>query len=470
MPWPLAGQARVGREAAEDLRFPPLRFHAPEPKEHKVDGVSVLFLEDHAVPLVTLYARFKGGYSLLDRSYYAAASALPSLLRYGGTETLPPDSVDGRLAYYAIQTTFGGGGETLFTSMNTLTEYLGPALSLWGDMLRRPRFDTAEVDVWRGRELEAVRRRGDDPQRLAFGEFNRLLYGDHPVGWEMDTLDLSPERLSPRVIRDVQGRILCPENLILGVTGDVSWDELKPQLHRIVAGWPACADTLLSYPEPDIRKGPGVFLIPRKLDQAVLVMAHATDVHMGLTPEYFAAQIGNSILGSGGFSSRILSQVRTEEGFAYSAASLWTMPHRYQGLLGAVTRTKPENAVPALKLILSIMEGMTEAPPTRQEMETTVDQIVNGFVFNFETPGQIVARRMFYLAQGLPKDWLERYVEGIEDVTPRRVERVFKKYLHPDEMIIMVVGDPDRIGREALATLGPVTVLDIPPGGGPPGR
>jgi zinc protease len=136
------------------------------------------------------------------------------------------------------------------------------------------------------------------------------------------------------------------------------------------------------------------------------------------------------------------------------------MPRRYQGIVGAVTRTRPENTVPALELILETMEEMSREDPTREEVGTAVDQIVNGFVFNFETMAQIISRRMFYLAQELPEDWLERYVAGVEDVTPRSVHRVLRDNLRPDDMIILVVGDPDRIGREGLERLGPVTILD----------
>jgi predicted Zn-dependent peptidase len=452
-----------GREAAERLEFPPLRFQAPAPEIHEVEGVSVLYLEDHTVPLVTLFARFKGGYSLFDRSLYAAASALPALLRYGGTETLPPDSVDAALEFYALQTTFGGGGETVFSSLNTLSQHLGPALDLWFGMLRHPRFDTTQVEVWRGRELENVRRRPDDPQRLAFSAFNRLLYGDHPVGWEMAEADLEPGDLAPGRLREAQGRILCPEHLILGVTGDVPWKEIEPRLRRLLVGWPACTVPLPEYPAPEIRRGGGVFLIPREIEQSILVMAHPTDVHLGDGSDYFSAQIGNSILGSGGFSSRLMARLRTEEGFAYSASSIWTMPRRYDGIVGAVTRTRPENSVAALRLILDIMQEMRREEPTTVEVGTAVDQIVNGFVFNFETMAQIVSRRMFYLAQDLPDDWLEQYVSGVEAVTPSSVRQVLRDKLRPDDMTILVVGDPDRIGREALARLGPVTVLEPPP-------
>ncbi len=463
---PALGQAQVaiGREAAETLPVPPIEFAPPEPSLHSVRGVDVLYLQDLSVPLVNVFAQFKGGYGLLGRERYAAGTALPTLLRYGGTSDLTPEAVDERLEFFAIQTSFGGGGETVSASLNTLSEHVDTALSLWSAMMRDPGFDPQQVEVWRGSQLERVRRRPDDPALLAYSEFNRLLYGDHPIGWEMDETDLDPSLTTPAVLREVHGRIVCPAHMTLGVTGDLPWDEMAPRLDRMLADWPPCTGELPPSPEPTILRQPGVFLIPRDLEQSVIVMAHPTGVHQDDTPQYFSAQIGNSILGGGGFSSRILSRVRTEEGYAYSASSLWTTPRRFDGIVGAVTRTRPENTVPAVRLILEILGDAGTAPPSAEEVGTAVDQITNGFVFNFETTAQIVARRMFYLAQDMPPDWLERYLAGIQAVTPESIRTVFAEHLHPERMTILIVGDPDRIGRDALATLGPVTILEFPTG------
>lgn len=454
----------VGRAAVEQLRFEDIRFDPPDPEFHEVAGVPVFFIEDHSVPLVSVFASFKGGYARFGRSYYAAATALSSLLRYGGTRTLPPDSVDKILEHYAIQTSFGTGGESVVATVNTLTEHFPRALNLWAELLRDPGFDEAQVEIWQGRAVEQIRRRPDNPQGLAFSEFNRLLYGDHPIGWEMDLDDLGPDALSEDRLREVHARILCTGQLTLGASGDVTWPELEAQLEAILADWPPCGEELPRSPEPDIRREPGVFLIPRELEQSVIVMAHPTGVRMGENPEYFAAQIGNSILGSGGFSSRLLARVRTEEGYAYSASSLWTMPRRYDGLLGAITRTRPENTVPAIELILETMREMAAGPPTEDEVRTGVDRIVNGFVFNFETPAQIVSRRMFYLAQDLPSDWLERYLSGVQGVTAASIHRIFAEHLRPEAMTILIVGDPERIGREALESLGPITIWQVETG------
>lgn len=457
----LQAQLPIGRAALDGLDYPTIDFRPPIPDEYDVAGVPVLLLEDHALPLVSVYARFKGGYGLFGRESYAAGTALPSQIRYGGTKELSPDSVDKALEYYAIQTSFGGAGEALSATMNTLVQHLPAAMELWGAMLAEPAFDSTQVEIWRARQRESIRRRADNPGGLAFSEFNRLLYGDHPIGWEMEDTDLSPELLSSQSLAELHRRVVCRENLVLGLTGDMRWQDFRLLLEAFVRSLPACEGTVPPSPIPDIREEPGVYLIEKDLEQSVIVMAHTTDVRLADDSSYYSATIGNSILGGGGFSSRILSRVRTEAGFAYSASSLWTMPRRYDGLLGAITRTSPENTIPAIELILETMEGLRTAPPEAGEVQTAVERIVNGFVFNFETPGRIVSRTMFYLAQDLPSDWLERYLNGIQRVTAEGIHDAFARHLRPAEMMILIVGDPDRIGRDAIAALGPVTVLDI---------
>jgi len=457
---PVSAQVPTGREAIAAIHAEPLEFVPPQPERHEVEGVTALLLEDRSLPLVNMMARFRGGYGLFGREWFAVAMGLPAMLRYGGTAELSPDSVEQLLDFYAMQTSFESSGVSLGASLNTLTDHLDESLDLWWDLVASPGFDQEQIDVWRGRELERVLRRGDDPGSLAYSAFNRLMYGDHSIGWELGESDLAPERVASARFQEMHARIFCRENLVLGVAGDLSWDEARPRLERLVDALPHCTEEPPSAQVPVIRREPGVFVIDRDLEQAVIIMAHPTSVHLADDPSFFAATIGNSILGGGGFSSRILQRVRSDEGYAYSASSLWTTPRSYDGLVGAVTRTRPEAAVPAIEVILQTMEELRETAPTEAELKTAVDRIVNGYVFNFQSADQIVSRMMLYVYGELPEDWLERYVQGVQQVTPEDIRRVFAEHLKPDEMTILVVGDPDRIGRSALESLGPVTVLD----------
>jgi zinc protease len=456
-----SAQVPSGRQAVEALVFGPLEFTPPTVERREVSGVKVLLLEDRDLPLVNVYARFRGGYGFFEREWYAPAIGLPAVLRTGGTTDLSPDSVDQLFEFYSIQASFGTGGGSISIALNTVTEHLGVALDLWGDLIALPRFDAEQIELWRGREIEGARRRADDPGSLAYSQFNRLMYGDHPVGWEMRPVDLEPGLVTPERFREMHRRIVCRENLILGVTGDVSWEEMRGPLQALVDALAPCPGALPEAPAPNIRREPGVFLLERDLEQAFIVMAHPVSVRLADDPTYFAATIGNSILGGGGFSSRLIGRLRTEQGWTYAVSSLWTMPRRYDGVVGATTSTRPDAAVPAIRLMLETMDEMRDGPPTEAEIRTAVDAVVNGFAFNFETPGQIVSRMMFYAAEDWPEDWLEVYARGIQEVTPEQVRQVFADHVRPDDMTIMVVGDPERIGRVALATLGPVTVLRV---------
>jgi zinc protease len=458
---PLAAQVPSGRDAVEALRFPPLEFEPPTPERYEVSGVRVLVLEDRDLPLVNVFARFRGGYGFFAREWYAPAMGLPALLRTGGTTELAPDSVDQLMEFYSMQASFGTGGGSVSIALNTLTEHLDVAFDLWSDLIARPRFDADAIELWRGREIESARRMADDPGSLAYSQFNRLLYGDHPVGWEMSPPDLEPALVAPERFREMHRRIVCRENLILGVTGDVSWSDVGPRLEELVDALAPCPERLPTAPAADIRRGGGVFVVERDIEQAFIVMAHPASVRLADDPMYFAATIGNSILGGGGFSSRLLSRLRTEQGSTYGASSIWTMPRRNEGVVGATTSTRPEAAVAATRTILEVMEEMRITPPTVAEVRTAVDGVVNGFAFNFETPAQIVSRVMFYLAEDWPEDWLERYARGIQAVAPTQVRDVFAEQVRPGDMTILFVGDPERIGREGLASLGPVTVLQV---------
>ena len=461
-PWALWGQDPE-RPAVADLVFPELEFHPPEARRYELEsGVDVFLLEDHALPLVSVYARFRGGPSHFPRDRLGATTAVPILLRSGGTTDLSPDSVDKLLEFYASETAFGGGGSTSFASVNMLTRHLDDVLPVWGSLLKAPRFDPKSVEVWRGQELEDVRRKQDTPGRLAVSKFNHLLFGDHPVGWELAAEDLEPEDLTTEVLKDVHRRIHCLDNLTLGVAGDVTWEQVRPRLEALLADWHRCEGPLSDPTPPDMRVDPGVYLVPRKLEQSTVVIGRPSGIRLGDGSDYFASRIGNAILGGSGLTSRLVRRVRTERGLAYSAASVWTAPRRSGGIVGAITQTKSGSTVSTIRSILDVLREMSIDPPDESEVNDAIDRIVNGFVFNFQSPGQIVSRQMLYLSQDLPLDWLTLFLDGIQGVTPEGVDSVFREHLSPreiSEMVILVVGDPDAFD-DGLGELGPIRILE----------
>lgn len=445
----------VGRQAALALDPPPLVFDPPEASEHEILGVPVYHLHDPALPLVDVFVQLKGGVSHFPRREMGPVTAFGTLIRNGGTLELPPDSVDRRLDLLALQlgVSTGGGGSAY--SLNSLTSTLDDGLELLVDLLVRPGFDPQAVEVWRGQELERVRRRLDAPGSLAYEEFNRLVFGDHPVGWVMEEADLAAEYFTPQRLRRLHRVLHCRDRLVVGVAGDLTWDEAERRVRAFLEEWPDCEEDLPDPPTPDMRTGGAVFVLPRDVEQSTIVMAHPGGLRLEDSPDFFASRVANLILGGGGFSSRLMARVRTERGLAYSASSLWTTPLRHEGLVGAVTATQPQRTVEAVRLVLEVLDQFRAEPPGLGEVERAVEQMANGYVFAFESARQIVGRRMGDRVQELPEGWLERYLEGIQAVTPDDVFRVASEHIDPGRMTILIVGDPERFdpGLEALGDL-----------------
>lgn len=448
----------VGRDAAGSLPVPELVLEAPQAAEYRILDVPVYHLHDPTLPLVDVYIQMRGGVNHYPREELAPLLGFSSFLRNGGTRDLPPDSVDLRLDLAAVQLGFGSGGGGRYVSMNVLTSAVDEGLTLVGDILTEPGFDGEAVEVWRRQELDRLRRRTDNPTSLAFEEFNRLVFGDHPVGWQLEEGDLDPENFRPERLQELASRLLCRDRLILGIAGDLTWEEAEPRVRAFLERWPRCDDPLPEAPIPDMRRGPAVVILPRPLEQTTIVMAQPGGIVQEDSPDYFASRVADLILGGGGFSSRLMTRVRSEEGMTYGASSLWTTPVRHEGLVGAVTATRPERTVEAVELILEILDELRTEEPGADEVQTALDQILNGYVFAFQSARQVVSRRMGDLVQGLPEDWMERYLQGIGAVTPEDVLRVAGRHIDPTAMTILLVGDPDRFGpgMERLGELGPV--------------
>ncbi len=444
-----------GRAVIERLTFPPLVFEPPVALEYEVGGVRVYHLHDPALPLVDLFVQLRGGVGHFPRREMAPITALPSLVRTGGTRELAPDSVDLRLDLLAAQLSVGSGGGGSFATLNALTTTFDESLALFREILLEPGFDREAVEVWRGQELERVRRREDDPGGLAYSEFNRLLFGDHPVGWVTTESDLAPELFTDERLRELHSRLFCRERIQIGVSGDLTWAEVEPRIRSFLAEWPSCSAPLPDPVHPQLREGPGVYILDKEVEQTTIILAQPGGLRQEDSEEYFASRIANHLLGASGFSSRLMTRIRSERGLAYGASSIWTTPARWEGLVGAVTSTRSDRTVETLSLILEILNDFRAAPPPEAEVERALEEIAMGWVFAFESAAQIVARRMSYRAQELPDNWLERYLEGIGEVTPGAVHSVVRERLRPAEMTILLVGDARQFGP-GLEAFGPV--------------
>lgn len=462
LPVPAAAQqdtrARVQQLVSQ---IPPLRFSPPSPRQMRLsNGVQVFLQEDHSLPLLSVNLVRKAGVVNLPDSLWAAGWQADGLLRTGGTATLPPDSIDKLVEFYALGLGFSTGYEQSSAVVSGLSRNRDVMLGLLFDMMRNPRNDTARIRETVAQVEEAWRRRNDQPASILNRAWSQVMYGDHPRAKTMSTPE-EARALTPERLRTVQNMLYCPDRMIVGVVGDFDTRAMVPKLEELFRGWGRCPAGTRPMPPIQWPQGPRVVLIERDINQSNIRMGQAGGIRVGNTPEYFAAQVADFLLGGGGgFNSRLLQRVRSDSGFAYSVFSNWGAETDREDVFFAGAQTRADKTIGAISLMRSIIGSMVGDPVTATDVRLAQDNETNSFIFRFETPARIVGQQVSYVLDGLPANWFDLYLRGIQAVTPEQVRQVSERYLHPDRLITVVVGNPAAFERP-LSTLGTVTTMRL---------
>ena len=451
------------RQAVQEVesRFPPLRFHPPSARQLQLsNGIQVFLLEDHSIPMLTVNLVGRMGVANLPDSLWAAGWVADGLMRTGGTTTLPPDSVDKLVDFYALSVGLSTGYETSTAFASGLSRYRDQMLDLLFDLMRNPRDDTARIRERAAQAEEDWRRRNDEPGSILDRAWNQVMMGDHPFARSLITPE-EAQALNVDRLQRVQHLLYCPQRFVIGVTGDFNERDLMAKLESLFRGWRRCGQGLRDIPPLHYTPGPKIVLIDRDVDQTNLRMGQAGGIYVRDVPDYFGAQVGDFLLGGGGgFNSRLLQRVRSDSGFAYDVFSDWGADTKRERLFAAGAEVRAEKTVAAISLIRNVIGSMATNPVTARDVRLAQDNETNAFVFRFESPAQIVGQQVSYVVDGLPPNWFDLYLRGIQAVTPQQVTGVVQKYLHPDSLVIVVVGKASGFDGP-LSKLGPVTTMKV---------
>ena len=393
---------------ALESRFPPLRFHPPTPRQLQLpNGIQVFLQEDHSVPLLTVNLVGRMGVANLPDSLWAAGWVADGMMRTGGTTTLPPDSVDKLVDFYALSLGLSTGYENSTAFVSGLSRYRDVMLDLLFDVLKNPRDDTARIRERVAQADEDWRRRNDEPASILDRAWGQVMMGDHPFARSLIT-PAEGQALTPERLQLVQHLLYCPQRFVIGVTGDFNERDLIAKLESLFRGWKRCGSGLRDVPPLNYTKGPKVVLIDRDVDQSNVEMGQAGGIYVKDTPDYFGAQVADFLLGGGGgFNSRLLQRVRSDSGFAYDVYSDWGADTKRERLFSAGAQVRSEKTVAALSLIRDVIGSMATNPVTAGDVQLAQDAETNAFVFRFETPAQIVGQQVSYVVDGLPPNWFD---------------------------------------------------------------
>lgn len=443
------------------LRFSPLRFNPPQPEKQKLsNGLEVYLLEDHELPLITVDVLVKSGTLHEPQGRVGLYQIMADLMLTGGTTTRSPEKVYEDLESMAADVDITLGPEYGIATLDVLTEDIEQGLEIFADILKNPGFNQDRIDLRKKQELEGIRRRNDTPFDIVIRFFPAYLYGrDHPLGSYVEAAGI--RNITANDLRRAHIELFNPDNLVLAVTGDFDENRIIPLLEHHFADWKSRHKGQPGLPEPDIYSGkPLVLFIQKDLNQSTILLGHISLKRTPGNTDIFALRVMNEILGESSFTSRLYREVRDKRGLAYSVGSYFdTSSYAFPGDWFAFAQTRAGKTVETASIMIGVIEGMKRERVSDEELELIKDSLTNSFVFGFTDSSTISRQRMILDFRGYPHDYLENYTERIGKVTAGDVQRVAKKYLNLDHLIIVVVGN-EAYFEVPLNTLGQVIPID----------
>ena len=302
----------------------------------------------------------------------------------------------------------------------------------------------AEIDRQKQEIIAAIRAREEDPGAVAQRIFAAALFPGSPYGRLVEGSEASVKELQQETVRQFFARHYRPNRSIMAVVGDVSEQEIRRALDGALRGWSKGESSA----PPSVPSKIGdlqVLRVNRDITQANIILGHAGVARANT--DYYAIQVMNYVLGGGGFSSRVMDSVRNERGLAYSVYSYFSA-EKSHGSFQLVMQTKNETAEEAIRIAKEEIERIREQPVAEQELNDAKDYLIGSFPLRLDTNRKVAS----FLAQveffQLGLDYAERYGELIRKVSIADVQRVAKQYLKPDQLIVVTVGNQQKLGAK----------------------
>lgn len=450
----------------EQIKFDELVYEPPARADHRHEiagGVPVYIAESHEFPLIEVEFTFKGGRYLEPDDKWGIASATSELVHHGGAGELGADETDETFAFLAADVSVGVGSERSWASINCLEDNFDEAFGLFVDMVRSPAFDEAKLALHKSKAIERMKERNDDAGDIASREWNALSWGrDHYLG-RTNTAAMV-ESIDRDDLAALHGQIFHPGNLVISVTGDVTPDEILPKLEAALDGWEA-GERAADPPAPTNEIAPGLYHVPKEIPQG--------KVRMGMAgverdhPDHIALDVMNQVLGGGGFTSRLMQRIRSDEGLAYGARSGFASRVYFPGTFRATYDSKNPTVALAAKIVLEEIERIRTEPLTDEELALAKAGFIETFPRRFENTGAVVGTFVNDELTDRAEDHWQTYRDRVEAVTADDVLRVAKEHLDAEKLAILVVGDwaeiapGDHDGRAKMSELGEVEHLPL---------
>jgi zinc protease len=447
------------------IPVPPLpAFQAQQPKRIELSNGMVIFLqEDHELPLIQGTARIRGGSTREPASKVGLVDIFGEVWRNGGTKSQTGDQLDDFLEVRAAKVETGGGPDSTNISLSCLKGDFDDVFKVFADVLQNPEFRADKLDLAQKQAEDGISRRNDEVGEIAGRESAKLAYGaDNPYARQAEYSTIAA--ITRQDLLSWHHTYIHPNHIILGISGDFDPKAMEAKLRTAFESWPKGPDIPKNEIEYHSAKA-GYYLIPKDdVNQSTIHM-----VTLGTTrnnPDYYSITVFNEAF-AGGFSSRLFNDIRTKRGLAYHVGGGIGTNFGHPGIQQFTMGTKSQSTIESVQALDEDIDNLAKQPITDEEIKHAKDAILNAFIFRLDSPDKVLAERMAYEFYGYPADWLDKFPVEIQKVTAADVNRVAAKYVHRDQLAVLVVGNTKEFDKP-LSSLGAVKEIDItiPP---PPG-
>ncbi|WP_439515546.1 M16 family metallopeptidase [Oceanibaculum nanhaiense] len=403
-------------------------------------GIEAWLVEDHTNPIIALQAGFRGAGSTADPDGKAGLAGMTADLLTEGAGDMDSQAFQKKLADLSISLGFSASQDGISGGLRTLTENRDTAFEMLRLALTQPRFDPEPVARVRGQMLVGLKREREQPGSIASRAFWTSAYPDHPYGRRGSGTPESVATLTADDLKQAVGQRFSRANLLVGVVGDITEEELAPALDRIFGTLPA-ETALPEIPEIQPAFAGDLMVIDRTMPQSTVLFGQR-----GLKrddPDYFAAAILMEIMG-GGFGSRLTEEIREKRGLAYSvSAGLAPMDHS-AAIAGSVG-TANARVAESIALVRQEWQRMAAEGPTEAEVADAKAYLTGSYWLSLDGSGRIASMLVAIQRENLGIDYLERRAGLIEAVTMADLKRLSASLFDPKALTFVIVGQPEGV-------------------------
>jgi zinc protease len=405
------------------------------------NGATLLVSEQHNLPMVLVEILVDGG-ARLDPAGREGVAYLTADLITEGTAKRSSAQIKEAIEFVGGSLDATAGPDYAELSLQVLSEDLDVGIELLADVLLHPVFSAAELARRREAVLASIRAGKDNPNEVAGRAFRRTLFANEPYGHPTNGVEESVPRIGREDVQAFFAKHYRPAGAYVIVVGDIAADDAKARLERAFASWDGAAPPRFVYPEP-APAAPTAVHIDKPVSQASIMLGHRGIARSN--PDFEKISVMSYILGSGGFSSRLMASIRSQAGLAYSVSSYFAV-NQFPGSFQIAMQTKNESAAEAMRRARAEVERIRDQPVTEDELNDAKRFLTGSFPLRLDSNANIVdfiAQCAYY---GLGFDYADRYIERVNAVTIADVQQVARQYLHPEQLVEVVVADLGKAG------------------------